>query len=467
GFQYLSSDNGPFNSSAIALEHLLDSSVQPVVPSGTYIPEYVLSYDESPLDILVIQAASPMTQWPNTNKAREALQRIPFKVCIDLEMTDTARLCEIVLPATFIFEHDNLVHSELHRIVQFAPKIVDPDGEARDEFDIWKGLAERLGTDEHFRLTPRDVMKLALDSDECKHIIPEDLIKNPEGIRTKSPAIPFSDFIFNTPTKKIELFSTELEALGYDPLPFHEEPAESPLSAAEVFEEYPLIMITGRLRERLHSQYTTAELGAEVKSFAHCTTCQECIKKCPDDAIALARPSPQQIRLNQEVQPRPKARLREELSSLVSGLAVHLSDKEISVPEDITGLLVPVWDDEKCIGCRECNLDVCPYDVVKEPIRMPSMQEVPVRRTYIRMHPETATSLGLTHGDRVTVESMHGRVDEVKLEVTDKIDPRLIWSSDGWWERDGNVNVLTDDKHSAFGHTPGFNSVLVKVYRSE
>jgi hypothetical protein len=34
-------------------------------------------------------------------------------------------------------------------------------------------------------------------------------------------------------------------------------------------------------------------------------------------------------------------------------------------------------------------------------------------------------------------------------------------------ERDGHINVLTDHKHTAYGHTPGFNSVLVKVYPSE
>ncbi|MHA2119297.1 MAG: molybdopterin dinucleotide binding domain-containing protein, partial [Candidatus Thorarchaeota archaeon] len=451
----------------VTLEHMLDSSVQPVVPSGTYVPDYILSQNESPLDVLVIQAASPITQWPNTNKVREALEKIPFKVCIDLELTDTARLCEIVLPATFIFEHDNLVHSELHRIVQLAPKIVEPEGEARDELDIWKGIAERLGIDEYFQLTSRGAMRLALDSEECRHITLEGLIEHPEGIRTTAPVIPFSDRVFSTSTKKIELYSTELEALGHDPLPFHEEPDESPVATPEVFADYPLIMITGRLRERLHSQYTTVRLGADVKSFAHCTTCQECIKKCPDEAITLTQPSPQQIQMNKEAEPIPKARLREELSSLVGGLAVHLSDNVISIPESLTGLLIPRWDEKACIGCRECNLDVCPYDVVEEPIMMPSVKSVPRQRTFLRMHPQTATNLGLANGDRITVESRRGMVTGIILEVTDEIDPRLVWSSDGWWERDGNINVLTDDKHTAYGHTPGFNSVLVKVYPSE
>jgi anaerobic selenocysteine-containing dehydrogenase len=465
GFQYLSSDNSPFNSKAVTLDNLLESSIEPVVPSGTYIPEYVLSKDESPLRVLVIQAASPMTQWPNTNKTKQALDKIPFKVCIDLELTDTAHLCEIVLPATFLFEHDNLVQSELHRIVQFAPKIVKPQGEARDELDIWRDIAERLGLGEHFRLSQEDAIRLALDSEECAHITVEDLIKHPHGIRTTAPAIPFSDYIFRTQTGKIELYSTELESLGFDPLPFHEEPFESPISTPDVFEKYPLIMITGRLRERLHSQYTTVEIGSDVKSFAHCTTCQECIKKCPDEAITLTRPSPQQIQLSQETEQEPKAKMREELSVLVGDLAVHLSEEEIPIPEDLTGLLVPIWDEKVCIGCRDCNLDHCPYDVVEEPIRMPSMLDVPKHRTFLRMHPETASTLGLENEDRVTIESRRGKISGIRLEVTDEIDPRLVWASDGWWQRDGNVNVLTDDEHTAFGHTPGFNSVLVRVYR--
>ena len=267
GFQYLSSDNSPFNGAAITLPDLLiDPSMEPVVPSGTYIPEYVLFQKESPLKVFVIQAASPMTQWPNTTKTKEALDKIPFKVCIDLEMTDTARLCDIVLPATFIFEHHNLVHSELHRIVQYAPKLVEPRGEVKSELDIWKGVAERLSIGEHFQLTELDAIKLALQSEDCKDITLEKLIERPEGIRTKSPTIPFSDRKFGTKTGRVHLYASELEEEGLDPLPFHEEPLESPVSTPWVFEEYPLIMITGRLRERLHSQYTTVEVGGTVSA---------------------------------------------------------------------------------------------------------------------------------------------------------------------------------------------------------
>jgi anaerobic selenocysteine-containing dehydrogenase len=465
GFQYLSSDNSPFSGAVIALPELLDSSVKPVVPSGTYVPEYVLSQEESPLKVFVIQAASPMTQWPNTNKTKEALDKIPFKVCIDLEMTDTARLCDIVLPATFIFEHHNLVHSELHRIVQYAPKLVEPLGEVKSELDIWKGVAEKLGFAEHFQLTEIDAIKLALQSDDCIDISLEKLMENPEGIRTRS--IPFSDKKFHTRTGKVELYSMELEELGYDPLPFHEEPLESPVSTPEVFEKYPLIMITGRLRDRLHSQYTTVEVGGTVKSYAHCTTCMKCVEDCPDEAITLTQPSATLMQRDVEHAPQEPAILRKKLGELVGVLAVNVSDEKLNIPAEITGLLIPVWDSLKCIGCRECEIDVCPYDVVTETVRMPTKKEAGSHRAFLRMNPRKAEELGLGDGDRVDVESRRGTVENMKLVLSPDIDPRIVWSSDGWWEEDGNINLLTEDQHTAFGHTPGFNSVLVRVRRTK
>jgi len=465
GFQYLSSDHSPFNSSAVNLNAFLDDSILPIVPSGTYIPEYVLSHEESPLKVLVIQAASPMTQWPNTKKTIKAFEKIPFKVSIDLELTDTAKQCDIVLPATFIFEHDNLIHSELHRIVQFAPKIVEPRGEAKSEFDIWKGIAERIGLGEYFQITEFEAIKLALSSEECRHISIESLRIHPEGIRTTSPEIPFKDHIFNTSSGKVELYSTELENLGYDPLPFYEEPMESLVSKPLVYEDYPLTMITGRLRERLHSQYTTVKVGATVKSFTYCTSCAKCIEECPDKAISLVQPSPHLMQKNVEQSGDSHAKLRKELGNLVAGLAVHLPNEKLEIPTDMTNLMIPIWDTTKCIGCGECQLDVCPFNVVTDTIQMPPKNMDGIHRTFLRMHPKTASNLELADGDRVTVESVRGKIENVRLELTEDVDPRIVWSSDGWWQEDGNINLLTDDQHTAFGSTPGFNSVLVKVFK--
>ena len=50
---------------------------------------------------------------------------------------------------------------------------------------------------------------------------------------------------FATPTGKIELYSTRLEELGYDPLPYYEEPAISPVSTPETAKRFPYILSTG------------------------------------------------------------------------------------------------------------------------------------------------------------------------------------------------------------------------------
>ena len=61
---------------------------------------------------------------------------------------------------------------------------------------------------------------------------------------------------FSTTSQKAELFSTILERRGYDPLPYHQEPPESPLSAPEIAERYPLILTTGgRSRCFFHTEF--------------------------------------------------------------------------------------------------------------------------------------------------------------------------------------------------------------------
>ena len=50
---------------------------------------------------------------------------------------------------------------------------------------------------------------------------------------------------FGTPTGKFEIYSTMMEEWGYDPLPAHVEPPESPISTPERWKDYPLILNTG------------------------------------------------------------------------------------------------------------------------------------------------------------------------------------------------------------------------------
>lgn len=66
----------------------------------------------------------------------------------------------------------------------------------------------------------------------------------------------------DTPTGKMELYSTTLEEFGLDPLPAYEEPPDSPLSRPDLLEEYPLVLTTGGW----YLQYFISE-NRQVKSL--------------------------------------------------------------------------------------------------------------------------------------------------------------------------------------------------------
>lgn len=60
---------------------------------------------------------------------------------------------------------------------------------------------------------------------------------------------------FNTASGKCELYVSIYDAAGVDPLPHFAEPAESPYSTPELFEEFPLVLTTGqRAYEYFHSE---------------------------------------------------------------------------------------------------------------------------------------------------------------------------------------------------------------------
>jgi anaerobic selenocysteine-containing dehydrogenase len=54
---------------------------------------------------------------------------------------------------------------------------------------------------------------------------------------------------FATPSGKVELYCSKLEAMGFDPLPYYVESPESPYSSPDLFRDYPLIMTTGARKE--------------------------------------------------------------------------------------------------------------------------------------------------------------------------------------------------------------------------
>src|SRR5690606_29690263 len=120
--------------------------------------------DGPPVTAMLIQNTNPVVVCPESRKVREGFLRDDLFVCVHEQfMTDTAKMADIVLPATTFLEHDDIYTSSGHTHLQLARKVVEPFGEARANHYVICELAKRLGVDHpSFRMTEMELIEETL-----------------------------------------------------------------------------------------------------------------------------------------------------------------------------------------------------------------------------------------------------------------------------------------------------------------
>lgn len=99
-----------------------------------------------PVTAMLIQSTNPAVVAPDSAAVRRGLLRDDLFVCVHEQfMTDTARLADIVLPATTFLEHDDLYQASGHTFLQASRRVIPPVGESRSNHVFIGQLAERLG----------------------------------------------------------------------------------------------------------------------------------------------------------------------------------------------------------------------------------------------------------------------------------------------------------------------------------
>lgn len=205
----------------------------------------------------VVVGNNVVTCFPNTKHIIEALKDLDLLVVHDTYMTPTAELADIVLPAASNLERDE---PRLHLFTK-GPKALYMDttsqklvqmGERRSDWEFVISLGQKLGFEEYFPSIETFVAD-ALRPSGAKWA---ELRQMEHGIEIPVEYRKYEKTGFGTPTGKFELYSTIMEKWGYNPLPEHIEPPESPVSTPERFKEYPLILNTGVKQPMYwHSQY--------------------------------------------------------------------------------------------------------------------------------------------------------------------------------------------------------------------
>jgi len=213
-----------------------------------------------PVKALISLASNPMVGYANTKLVYKALKRLELYVVMDFWLTPSAELADYVLPSASWLERPyvldfSLIAGSIDAGGAPFPLVKEGEYERRTDYEFWRGLGIRLGQEEYW---PWQTLEEAYDY----RLAPlgytlKDFVAKKGG--HLAPPVEYQRYKkvgFATPTGKLELYSTILEKLGYDPLPYYQEPSESPISTPELALEYPLILITGgRFLPMYHSEH--------------------------------------------------------------------------------------------------------------------------------------------------------------------------------------------------------------------
>lgn len=195
-----------------------------------------------PVKAFMVFGNNTLTTYGNTSLVYESLMKLDYMVCADLFMTPTAELADLVLPAASWPELNQIagLPTRAANVVLAQQKCVQI-GECKSDEEIFTQLARRMKLDTCIEpvedvLTEQLQTGIGMTFDQLKEV---GFYKLPFKYKK------YQEAGFKTPTGKIELYSTRLEEMGYDPLPYYEEPPESPVSTPEVAVDYPLVLTTG------------------------------------------------------------------------------------------------------------------------------------------------------------------------------------------------------------------------------
>lgn len=194
-----------------------------------------------PVKMLFFISSNPVMTRANAREVHRALEKVDFMAVCDFFITPTAELADIVLPSATWLEMDYLGDFwKRHGYLLTRRKVVQID-ECRSDHEMLNDLAHRIGQGEHWW----DDFEGGLDHILEPMGITWQEFRKMDRVRGEVKYYKYREKGFSTPTRKFELYSTQLEKWGYDPLPQHREPPESPASNPELHSRFPYILITG------------------------------------------------------------------------------------------------------------------------------------------------------------------------------------------------------------------------------
>ena len=251
------------------------------------------------VEFMLSCGASPIGHQPDVNELIEAMRTLDTIVVVEPWWTPTAKMADIVFPATSTLERDDIASamSFSNDRIYAMKKVVEPLYESKDDYEIFALLAERFEKGKKFTRgrTPKEWLErlykrssaqkeLGISFEEfwkmgvIKYEIPEEARKfvRHGAFRADPIANPLK-----TQSGKIQIFSERFDGFGYEDFKGHVtwfEPVEW-LGNKELVAKFPLHLLSPHPTYRIHSQ-----LDNTWVQNAHKVQGREPVRVSPNDA---------------------------------------------------------------------------------------------------------------------------------------------------------------------------------------
>ncbi|MGO6686383.1 molybdopterin guanine dinucleotide-containing S/N-oxide reductase [Rhizobium leguminosarum] len=226
---------------------------------------------------------NPFHHHQDINRLRAAFRKPETIIVHETAWTSSARHADIVLPATTTLERDDIGAADRDPLMIAMKKLIEPVGEARDDYEIFSEIARRLDKFEEFteNRTSREWLTFLFETTRkalvaggheapdfetfwergeiCLPLKPDD--GGPARAFRHDPlASPLQ-----TPSGKIEIFSQTIESFGYDDCRGHPRwyPPQAKAEADE--SRYSLHLVCNQPHQRLHSQLDYGDFSRSTK----------------------------------------------------------------------------------------------------------------------------------------------------------------------------------------------------------
>jgi anaerobic selenocysteine-containing dehydrogenase len=193
--------------------------------------------DPYPVKAFFVLGNNALMSYPNQHQIHRAMLNQDLIVVQDIFMTPTALLADYVLPGDVFSERSYIADAwGWGNRLTLSEQAVEPAPEVRSTFAFWRDLAHAMGHGEHFPWNNDEELldhRLSPSGRTYTEFAATTIMDAPPPAFRK-----YRNTGFATPSGKVELASSILADLGFDPVPYHRE-------GAPTSEEYPYRVFSG------------------------------------------------------------------------------------------------------------------------------------------------------------------------------------------------------------------------------